>query len=89
MPHDDPISCPGNSLKYNRKILAVKNELRRFLWGKTWKNTYPESKKKSAVTSLSRSSKVSSPLKEQRLCDRLDHSQKLGSVVGVDWAFVF
>ena len=28
-------------------------------------------------------------LKEQRLFDRLDHSQKLGSVVGVDWAFVF
>ena len=46
-------------------------------------------KKKSAVTSLSRSLKVSSPLKEQRLFDRLDHSQKLGSVVGVDWAFVF
>ena len=46
MPHDDPISCPGNSLKYNRKILAVKNELHRFLWGKTWKNTYQERKKK-------------------------------------------
>lgn len=46
-------------------------------------------KKKSAVTSFSRSSKVNSPFKEQRLFDHLDHSQEPGSIVGVDWDFVF
>ena len=63
MPHDDPTLCPGHSLKYNRENSAIKNRKYRFLREeKIGKIHIKKEKKISVVTSISRNTKINSPL---------------------------
>lgn len=43
MPYDDPTSCPGHSLKYNRKFGYKEYETG--FYGEKWQNAYQERKK--------------------------------------------